>query len=191
MKGLLLCVSFVIISVGITTNISTTNKSLEMEKEFTELIESYKYCLIKICNTFFYRRLYAEDFLQEIIIRLWKAYPTFRGESSVKTWLYRIALNASIDILRKQIIMPKLQSISDKEYQLQESNHWSVGEDVDFLYGLINQLSENDKSLIILYLDEFSYKEISEITGLSQSNVGVKISRIKKQLKTIMDNGNN
>ncbi|MEG1665232.1 MAG: RNA polymerase sigma factor [Mucinivorans sp.] len=162
-----------------------------MEKEFTELIESYKYCLIKICNTFFYRHLYAEDFLQEIIIRLWKAYPTFRGESSVKTWLYRIALNTSIDILRKQIIMPKLQSISDKEYQLQESNHWSVGEDIDFLYGLINQLSENDKSLIILYLDEFSYKEISEITGLSQSNVGVKISRIKKQLKTIMDNGNN
>lgn len=119
--------------MSITTNYTETNLRL-MEKEFTALIETYKYLLIRICNTYFYKHMYAEDFLQEIIIRLWQAYPHFRGESSPKTWLYRVSINASIDIIRKQAILPKFQDLSKVEYGESQSCNQPDTEKKDAIY---------------------------------------------------------
>lgn len=161
-----------------------------MEKEFTELIAQYRYALQKICNTYFYRDPYAEDFMQEIIIRLWKAYPFFRGESSVKTWLYRVAINTSIDIIRKRSLSPRFLGLSPKDYDRPPGNDGTDNDYADKMRHAVNRLSDNDKALVIMYLDEFSYQEIAGVTGLSVNHVGVKLNRIRKQLKTLIENGN-
>ena len=77
-----------------------------MEKEFIELIIKHQGILQKICNICFYRNPFKEDYYQEILIRLWKLYPSFKNQSAFSTWLYRVALNTSIGIIRKQNLQP-------------------------------------------------------------------------------------
>lgn len=89
-----------------------------MEEEFIERITCYQGILQKICNIYFYRHPYREDYYQEILIRLWKAYPKFKEESTFSTWLYRVALNTAIDLVRKEAIRPALRELSAEEYLL-------------------------------------------------------------------------
>ena len=127
-----------------------------------------------------------QDLFQEIVIQLWRAYPTFRGEAKFSTWLYRIALNTAISDLRKQrrhitpvdpeLLPAELQDIqysTDKEEQVQQ------------LYAAINRLTEVEKALTMLYLEDKSYLEMEEILGISQNNLRVKMNRIKDKLRKI------
>lgn len=162
-----------------------------MEDEFVELITRYQGVLQKICNIYFYHHPYREDYYQEILIRLWKAYPNFRKESTFSTWLYRVALNAAIDLVRKDSIQPTHSELSTKDFSIcddhTEDNATALRKEL--LYQAINQLSEVDKAIIILYLEGYEYKEISLIIGISDTNVGVKINRIKKQLIKLTKDG--
>lgn len=162
-----------------------------MEKEFIELINKHKGILLKICNIYFYRNPFKEDYYQEILIRLWKSYPSFKNQSSFSTWLYRVAINTSIDIIRKQNLQPNHSELSKIEYNIPDHEHNIESDRRDKLYLAINHLSDVEKAIIILYLDDYSYKEIAEIIGISESNTGVKINRIKNQLIKILDNGQN
>jgi RNA polymerase sigma-70 factor (ECF subfamily) len=153
-----------------------------VEKEFTEQISKHQKVLHKICSVYFYRNPYKEDYYQEMLIRLWKSFPSYKGQSSFSTWLYRVALNTAIDILRKQAIRPTYVELSKNEHNLSDFNHQPESENRDRLYAAINQLSEMEKAIIILYLEDYDYKEISEIIGISANNAGVKINRIKNQL---------
>lgn len=157
-----------------------------MEKEFIELVNASQGILHKICTIYFYGNPYKEDYYQEIIIRLWRAYPNFKNQSSFSTWLYKVALNTAIDILRKQSIRPIHVELSKNEYILPEDSHCE-SENRDKLYWAIHQLTEVEKAIILLYLESYEYKEISIITGISESNVGVKINRIKSKLNKILD----
>lgn len=125
-----------------------------------------------------------QDLFQEIVIQLWRSYPSFRGEASFSTWLYRIALNTAISDLRKQrrhlapvdpdglsIPSPDLQYTNEKEEQLQR------------LYVAIDRLSEVEKALTMLYLEDKSYNEMEEILGIPQNNLRVKMNRIKEKLR--------
>jgi RNA polymerase sigma-70 factor, ECF subfamily len=160
-----------------------------VEKEFIDLINEHKGIVHKICNVYFFKNPYKEDYYQEMLIRIWKAYPGYKGESAFSTWLYRVALNTAIDIVRKQTIQPKFSELSATDYAIPDGNQLIESERRDRLYQAINQLSEVEKAIIILYLEEYDYKEISAIIGISESNTGVKISRIKSQLKKILENG--
>jgi RNA polymerase sigma-70 factor (ECF subfamily) len=162
---------------------------LKLEKEFIELINQHQGILHKICNIYFYRNPYKQDYYQEILIRLWKSYPSFKKQSAFSTWLYRVALNTAMDIIRKQSIYPKHIELSKNEYNITEYENLIESDKREKLYQAINYLSDAEKAMIILYLEEYNYREIAEIIGISESNTGVKINRIKNQLIKILENG--
>lgn len=153
------------------------------EQELTNQIFQNQAIIWNVCNAFYLTSEDREDLFQEIVIQIWKAYPKFEHRSKFSTWLYRVALNSAITFKRK----------SKKAYQFNDSNYHNEvletqlkGEsDLDFLYRSIEKLNKTDKALVLLYLDDKSYKEISEITGLSIKNVGVKLVRIRKKLNEI------
>lgn len=122
-----------------------------------------------------------DDLFQEIIIQVWRSIPAFRQEAAVSTWLYRIALNTAIKWSRNEKKHASPESIDNVEHLLRE-NKTSVDERLTWLYDQIYKLDEIDRSVTLLLLEGFSYKEMSAILGISESNVGVKINRIKKQL---------
>jgi RNA polymerase sigma-70 factor (ECF subfamily) len=160
-----------------------------VEKEFIELIKNHEGILHKICNIYFFRNPYKEDYYQEILIRLWKSFPSYKNQSAFSTWLYRVALNSAIDIIRKQNLQPKHTGLTKIEYSIPEQEQDIESSIKEKLYQAINYLSNVEKSIIILYLEDYSYKEIAEIIGLSESNTGVKINRIKIQLTKILKDG--
>ena len=162
-----------------------------MEEEFIKLITRHEGILQKICNIYFYQHPFREDYYQEILIRLWKAYPKFKRESAVSTWLYRVALNAAIDLVRKESIQPVYKELSAQEYSIHDSHSAdnSMTDKKEQLYQAINQLYDIEKAIIILYLEGNEYKEISAVIGISETNVGVRINRIKKQLIKLLKDG--
>jgi RNA polymerase sigma-70 factor, ECF subfamily len=159
-----------------------------VEKEFIKLIQKHQGILHKICNVYFYRNPYKEDYYQEILIRLWKSFPSFKNQSAFSTWLYRVALNTAIDIIRKQSIRPVHVELSKNEFNIPVYKQHEEAEKRDQLYQAINRLSDAEKAIIILYLEDYDYKEIAAIMGISESNTGVKINRIKSQLIKILEN---
>lgn len=160
-----------------------------MEKEFIELIKNHEGILHKICNVYFFRDPYKEDYYQEILIRLWKSFPSYKNQSAFSTWLYRVALNTAIDIIRKQNLQPRHTELSKTEFSIPENEQNIVSDKKEKLFQAINYLSDVEKSIIILFLEDYSYKEIAEIIGISESNTGVKINRIKTQLIKILKDG--
>lgn len=160
-----------------------------MKEEFIELINQHKAILHKICNIYFNLDPNKEDYYQEMLIRLWKSYPGFKNQSEFSTWLYRVALNTAIDIIRKQNLQPKHTELSKIEYDIPENEYNIESNKKELLYNAINHLSDVEKAIILLYLEDYNYKEIAEIVGISESNAGVKINRIKNQLIKDLRNG--
>jgi RNA polymerase sigma-70 factor (ECF subfamily) len=160
-----------------------------MEKEFTELLYQNQGIVLKICSLYFNNRANKDDYKQELIIQLWKAFPSFSNQSKFSTWMYRVCLNAAIDILRKEKTKPKLIELNSQNTNTMFESSVEPNDNQEKLYQAINKLSDIDKALITLYLDEFSYKEIAEIMGISASNTGVKINRIKSIILKSIENG--
>jgi RNA polymerase sigma factor (sigma-70 family) len=159
-----------------------------LEKEFLQLITQNQGILYKVCSLYATDPDDKEDLFQEIVLQVWKSYPTFRKESKFTTWLYRIALNTAITSLRKQKKWLGKKSISKHELQIPEvlSDKDVLQDQVNLLYKGINELSKVERAVIMLYLEECSYQEIAQIIGITESNVGVRINRIKKKLKNYL-----
>lgn len=129
-----------------------------------------------------------QDLFQEVLFQLWKSYPKFRGDSKISTWMYRIALNTAIARLRKTKRKPSEFSLSDSTLQFPDTpSDTEQEEQLKNLQVAIQQLSKVEKGIIMLYLEEKSYDEIAEIIGITKTNVGVKINRIKKKLKETLE----
>lgn len=157
-------------------------KDRQAEQEFMQIVKEYERVIYKVCYLYMSPQATLNDMFQEVLLNLWKAYPKFRGDCKISTWIYRIALNTCISFTRKEKNMPEFVTLND------ETNVHSMEKDplndmLKKLYRLINKLGQMDKSLILLYLEEKSYDEIAEITGLTTTNVATKISRIKDKLK--------
>jgi RNA polymerase sigma-70 factor, ECF subfamily len=161
-----------------------------LEEEFIELVNKHQGILHKICNVYFNKSAYKEDYYQEMLIRLWKSYPAFNNQSAFSTWLYRVAINTAIDIVRKQYLLPKHTELSNIVYNIPEHEYDEGSYNKEILYQAIDHLSDVDKAIILLYLEDYNYKEIAEIIGISESNAGVNINRIKNQLIKTLKNGN-
>ena len=161
-----------------------------MEEKFTELLQQNQGIVHKISNLYFRDRLEKEDYHQELIIQLWKAFPSFNNQAKFSTWMYRVCLNAAIDILRKEKNQLKYIKMNEADVKHIANNDDPEKANQEKLYRAINQLSPIDKAIITLYLDEYSYKEIAEMIGISESNTGVKISRIKSQILKSFKDGN-
>ena len=128
------------------------------------------------------------DLFQEVLLNIWKGIHTFEGKSSLTTWLYRVTLNTAISHLRNKKKQIPIVEIREKFNHLTDKN--KPDEQLEILYEAIEKLNEVDKSLIFLYLENKSHKEIAEILGISVSNVGTRIQRIKIKLEHIIKNSN-
>lgn len=129
-----------------------------------------------------------EDLFQEIVLQLWSSYGAFKGESKFTTWMYRVALNTAITRLRKWKRRPDNARFSMVEHNIPQPE--DDRPDLEFDHELqtaIGTLNKFDKALVMLYLDEKSYSEMAEIMSISESNIGVKINRIKSKLKAILN----
>ena len=158
---------------------------------FHELLERHRKIVFKVANT--YARLPEDraDLAQEIVAQCWRAFPGYDGERPFSTWMYRIALNVAISFVRGVVHREK-HSVA-----LDESLHDVAGdaepeadERVRALYHFIDQLGALDRALLLLYLEERSYREIADILGISETNVATKISRLKQRIRADMATDN-
>ena len=136
----------------------------------------------KVCYLYTHPNAPLNDLYQDVVLNLWKAYPKFRKECKISTWIYRIALNTCISFYRKEKNVPEIISLT-KDIDRTIEAHDPINEMLKQLYQMINQLGQLDKSIILLYLEDKSYEEIAEITGLTVTNIATKLSRIKDKLK--------
>ena len=160
-----------------------------MSKDFyTQFILPYAGIIIKICRAYTDTEEDFQDYYQEVCLQLWKSRENFMGDSKWSTWVYRISLNVSLSLLKKDKKVNK-KSVELKDLAAVTPNDLNPfnDESLKLLYIAIKKLSELDRAIILLYLEENSYQEIAEIIGLSPNNIGVKITRIKKKLKTLLD----
>jgi RNA polymerase sigma factor (sigma-70 family) len=157
-----------------------------MEKDFVEMINVHRGIIYKVCNLYCHEEEDKKDLFQEIVLQLWKAFPSFKNESLNTSWMYRVALNTAISNFRKESKKPDRKSISDAEFQIPDINFSDENEKLHLLKQAIEKLSEIEKAIIMLYLEDKSYDEITEIIGISNSNVGVRLNRIKTKLEKII-----
>lgn len=161
--------------------------------KFIRIIKDHKRIIYKVINSYCKDFEDRKDLEQEIIIQLWKSLKSYNENFKLSTWIYRIALNVAISHYRKDQKRQKSNTSIDEEIfriAVDDSDEEQKGRS-ELLYHFINQLDTFNKAIIILYLDDNSYKDISEILGITETNVGTKISRIKKQLKECFSQLNN
>lgn len=154
-------------------------RTTENDTQFMEMIRQNEGVIYKVTSFYTDADHPIGDLYQEVVLNLWKAFPSFRGESKYSTWIYRIALNTCVSFYRRNKKNMAYVDIAVDVPEEVENN-----EQIQELYKLINRLGGKiERALVLLYLDDKSYKEIAEITGLSVTNVATKLSRIKDKLK--------
>ena len=152
------------------------------EEEFVRIIKEHEGVIFKITTMYTDNRDDQKDLYQDVVYQLWKSFDSFRAESKVSTWMYRIALNTALTRLKKRKRMGNVVSMDKVIMQQTENYNPEFEEKLKLLYAHIKQLNVLEKGLMLLLLDGKKYEEISEITGLSPTNVGTRISRIKLKL---------
>jgi RNA polymerase sigma factor (sigma-70 family) len=159
---------------------------------FGKIIEDNKQRIIRICWAYSQNKEDQKDLFQEVALNLWKSLPSFRKEARLDTWVYRVCLNVCMQYAMK---LNKSKSVrvdfegieifddsADLYYNLENF------EKIKILYECISKLNDAEKSLVLLFLEDLSYKTISEVTGITENHVAVKLSRIKKKLFNCINN---
>ncbi|WP_373395626.1 sigma-70 family RNA polymerase sigma factor [Algoriphagus halophilus] len=160
------------------------SKQIDKPSEFIELLQTNKGILYKVARSYCNSEEERKDLIQEITFHVWKAFPNYDDKFKFSTWLFRIALNVAISYLRKETKRKKInEAIQVDLIELTNTKEDPIDHQIGILYASISELNAFDKALMLLYLDENSYREIAEIMGISESNVATKISRIKKVIK--------
>jgi RNA polymerase sigma-70 factor (ECF subfamily) len=157
------------------------------EKKFINLINQHQGLIHKVCFMYEQDPEVRNDLFQEIVLQLWKSFPTFRGEAKITTWMYRIALNTAISGYRRQVRHIKTEDLNERHFNISE--HYAGNEreeDFQRLQAAIRQLSEIERAMIMMALEEIPYDEIAETIGITQNNVRVRMNRIREKLKKIM-----
>lgn len=158
-----------------------------MKEDFLRNITQNQGIIHKVTRIYCDNEDDRKDLFQEILIQLWKSYDKFREESKFSTWMYRVAINTAITNFKKEAKSRKKSEIGKDLYLLADEPYDEEKEEhLKLLYEAINQLTGIEKSITLLYLEDKQYEEISEITGISQNYVRVKMNRIKKKLESFV-----
>jgi RNA polymerase sigma-70 factor, ECF subfamily len=155
-----------------------------LQQQFVEILQQHSGILHKVCRLYCYSAEDRQDMFQEMVAQVWKAFAGFRQEAKISTWMYRIALNTAISDYRKQ--QRKINTISFEAHntqELYEEQDIEKNEKLQLMHEAINNLTDVEKAVIVLYLEEKSYEEMEEILGMSQGTLRVKINRIKEKLR--------
>ena len=152
-----------------------------MELEFAQTVREHKGTIYTVCYMFSNNPEEVADLYQEILINLWKGFPKFRGDSSARTWIYRVSLNTCISSERKKSKKVDTLPLTMDIDLFSDSDEDS--KQVQMLRNRINRLGPFDRAIVLLWLENLSYDEIGSIVGISPKNVSVRLVRIKEQLK--------
>ncbi|MFY0592813.1 RNA polymerase sigma factor [Roseivirga sp.] len=156
-------------------------KEQQQNEVFNDWLQKHKGILFKVVRAYGVNLEDQEDLFQEIAVQVWRSVPKFRNDCAVSTWMYRIALNNAIKWSSKERKHQEGREDIAKAHILTEQSEFK-DERLGWLYEQIARLDNVDRSLCLLMLDGFSYKEMAKIVGISESYVGVRINRIKKHL---------
>ncbi len=158
---------------------------------YTSSILPYAGIIIKICRAYTNNQVDFEDYYQEVCLQIWRSRNSFREQSKWSTWIYRLSLNVCMTHLRKQTKEPKQTDSESLPTELVDDSKSFEDESINQLYVAIRKLSELDRAVILLYLEEKAYQEIAEIIGTNSNNIGVRIKRIKQRLNRLLTNEEN
>jgi RNA polymerase sigma-70 factor (ECF subfamily) len=157
------------------------------KEQFLNILEKNIGILIKVTRVYTKVAQDREDLINDITLELWKSFKSFNGDSKISTWIYRVAINTSMNYKRKNRNDSLFVSLND--FKKDDIHLWLTEQDnsleIEILYDCIDELNEINKAIILLYLDGNSHDEISEIMGISKTNVGTRISRIKEQIRNL------
>lgn len=157
---------------------------LTQNEDFLKTIHNHQGLIHKVCNIYRDTKEDKEDLFQEITYQLWRSYPTFKGNSKITTWMYKIALNTAMASFRKiKSPISNLKELPDIQAEINQ-------EDIrtEKLFWAIRQLDAAEKAIISLYLDDFHITDIAAITGITKNHVSVRLNRIKNKIKTLINN---
>jgi RNA polymerase sigma-70 factor (ECF subfamily) len=158
----------------------------DKEKKFLRLISEHEGLIHKICHVYAADALAKQDLFQEIVIQLWKSFENFRNESKISTWMYRVALNTALTEKRRNKTKVSISFFSSlKDDKAQESNMDADEENLNLLFSAISKLTEVEKAVVMLYLDDKSYEDMEDVLGINQGTLRVKMNRIKEKLRQI------
>ena len=153
------------------------------QAQFLALIGEHQGIIHKICRLYRDTKEDREDLFQEIVFQLWKSASTFENRARFSTWMYRIALSTAIANFRKKkpdiLYTPVLPNAQEEQQE--------PGEQRERMFDALARLNDADKALIMLYLEDLSYQEIAAITGMTETNVGVKLNRIKNKIQQLLN----
>jgi RNA polymerase sigma-70 factor, ECF subfamily len=156
------------------------------ETKFISLINDHQRLIHKVCIMYENDPEVRNDLFQEIVLQLWKSFASFRGESKISTWMYRIALNTAISGFRKQTRLIKTEDLRELHLNISDAGNDEHDENFHKLQWAIRQLSEIERAMIMMALEEIPYEEIAETIGITQNNVRVRMNRIREKLKKLM-----
>lgn len=155
----------------------------QKEKEFINLVNESQGIIHKVCRMYCDDEIHRKDLFQEIVLQLWKSYPSFRGDSKFSSWMYRVALNVAIQDFRREKKRKYLflESVDFREPSINPDTEIN-DERIAALYKAIAQLDKIERAIMILHLDEVTNEEIADIVGITQNYVRVKMTRIRRKL---------
>lgn len=154
----------------------------QKEKDFSKLVKENQGLIIKVARMYTNTPDDQQDLFQEIVLQLWRSYDTFKGNSKISTWMYRVALNTAITLFRKTTRTVKTDELADFHQPIDDDNQ----QQISLLYKVIKMLGDIDRAIVMMYLDDVPYKDIAENIGITEVNARVKMNRLKKTLKDLM-----
>jgi len=164
----------------------------EQESLFMNWLGEHGSSVMKVARAYTLNSEECQDLAQEILLQAWRSLPNFEGKANAATWFYRVALHTAMNWQRKdkprrsgqQPLLEIHTLATEGSDSAEQAQHRDT---VEQLYEAIHQLPKTDTALVLLYLDELSYREMAEVLGISESNVGVKLNRAKKSLNVLMN----
>src|SRR5882762_5940954 len=163
--------------------------SAEWETSFLADVNQNIRIVHRVCHTYFPRdAMEREEVFQDIMYQLWKSYPRFKGESKFSTWMHKVALNTAITHIRRSTREPRSAELPEPIDHAPDMNeHMHREKEIRQLYKAIDTLMDIDRAIILLHLEDQDYDEIAAITGLTRTNVSVRLVRIRRALKEYVE----
>lgn len=161
------------------------------EHKFLELVNENRNKILKVCRVYAWNSADQDDLYQEILFQIWRGLPALKEEQFASTWLYRVAINTSISFVRKRAsrsdrVIHFEHADLTRTIESQQTAHESTEDCIADLYTAIYKLNPIEKALVTLFLEDLTYEQIAEATGINANNVGVMLHRAKRKLSDLM-----
>ena len=166
------------------------------EHKFLELVNENRNKILKVCRVYAWNSADQDDLYQEILFQIWRSLPALKEKQFANTWLYRVAINSAISFVRKRAVRSdRVVYVEHADLthaiELRQPTVENTDDRLATLYTAIFKLDPVEKALVTLFLEDFTYEQMAEVTGISANNVGVMLHRAKKKLSGLMKEASN